>query len=793
MTRPIALLALLMCPLADAAALVDDAVMTRADRLIEDAIAAKQIPGAVLLVGRGSSVVYRKAYGQRALEPIPEPMTVDTIFDLASLTKPIATATAVMQLVEDGRLRLDDRVANHLPDFGRHGKDTITVSHLLTHVSGLRGDLDLEDPWVGRDTALALAAEEIPLAAPGERFIYSDIGFLVLGALVERLSGLPLEQFVRQRITTPLGMKDTEFTPPASAQGRIAPTQRCTPLGPRCEGSGQILLRGEVHDPTARRMRGVAGHAGLFGTADDLARYARMLLEGGALGSARILSPLSIVKMTSPATPPDMASIRGLGWDIDSSYSSNRGELLPIGSFGHTGFTGTSIWIDPLTETYVILLTHRVHPDGRGDAGALRAQIATLVGAALRRLPDSARLREAQWTGGQFQRAPARRARSTSDTTAGLTLSGIDVLRSENFKPLIGKRVGLLTHQAAIARSGESTVELIARAPGITLVALFSPEHGLRSDLDAAVPSSVDARSGLPVFSLYGETRRPTAAMLRGIDTLVVDLQDVGARFYTYATTMGYLLEEAARSRIEVVVLDRPNPLGGTTIEGPSLERGELGFTAYFPMPIRHGLTLGELARVFNAEGKIGANLSVIGVRYWQRDAWFDETGLPWVAPSPNLRSLQSTLLYPGVATIEGANVSVGRGTDTPFQLIGAPWIDGVRLAAELNGREIPGVRFYPVTFTPTSSRHQGERCGGVSIVLTDRERLPVVRLGLELASALDHLYGPRFELDRIAGLFGRELVNRLRNGEPPQRIVDSWAAQEAAWRRLRAPYLLYR
>ena len=793
MTRPIALLALLMCPLADAAALVDDAVMTRADRLIEDAIAAKQIPGAVLLVGRGSSVVYRKAYGQRAVEPIPEPMTVDTIFDLASLTKPIATATAVMQLVEDGRLRLDDRVANHLPDFGRHGKDTITVRHLLTHVSGLRGDLDLEDPWVGRDTALALAAEEIPLAAPGERFIYSDIGFLVLGALVERLSGLPLEQFVRQRITTPLGMKDTEFTPPASAQDRIAPTQRCTPLGPRCEGSGQILLRGEVHDPTARRMRGVAGHAGLFGTADDLARYARMLLEGGALGSARILSPLSIVKMTSPATPPDMASIRGLGWDIDSSYSSNRGELLPIGSFGHTGFTGTSIWIDPLTETYVILLTNRVHPDGRGDVVALRAQIATLVGAALRRLPDGARLREAQWTSGQFQPAPARRARSTSETTAGLTLSGIDVLRSENFKPLIGKRVGLLTHQAAIARSGESTVELIAKAPGVTLVALFSPEHGLRSDLDAAVPSSVDARSGLPVFSLYGETRRPTTAMLRGIDTLVVDLQDVGARFYTYATTMGYLLEEAARSRIEVVVLDRPNPLGGTTIEGPSLERGELGFTAYFPMPIRHGLTLGELARVFNAEGKIGANLSVIGVRYWQRDAWFDETGLPWVAPSPNLRSLQSTLLYPGVATIEGANVSVGRGTDTPFQLIGAPWIDGVRLAAELNGREIPGVRFYPVSFTPTSSRHQGERCGGVSIVLTDRERLPIVRLGLELASALDHLYGPRFELDRIAGLFGREVVNRLRNREPPQRIVDSWAAREAAWRRLRAPYLLYR
>ena len=793
MRRWIGLLALTLCPLADAAALVDEAVMARADRLIENAIAAKQIPGAVLLVGRGSSVVYRKAYGQRAVEPTPEPMTIDTIFDLASLTKPIATATAVMQLVEEGRLRLDDRVASHWPDFGRHGKDSITVRQLLTHVSGLRGDLDLDDPWVGRDTALELAAEEIPLAAPGERFIYSDIGFLVLGALVERISGLPLDEFVRQRITLPLEMRDAGFKPPSSAQARIAPTQRCTPLGPRCEGSGQILLRGEVHDPTARRMRGVAGHAGLFGTADDLARYARMLLGGGALGSARILSPLSVVKMTSPATPTDLPSVRGLGWDIDSSYSSNRGELLPIGSFGHTGFTGTSIWIDPLTETYIILLTHRVHPDGRGDVGALRAQVATLVGAALRRLPDEGRLREARWSGGEFQRAPSRRARSATESNSGVALSGIDVLRGENFKPLIGKRVGLLTHQAAIARSGESSIDLIAKAPGVTLVALFSPEHGLRSDLDAAVASGVDTRTGLPVFSLYGETRRPTPAMLRGIDTLVVDLQDVGARFYTYATTVAYVLEEAARSNIPVIVLDRPNPLGGTVIEGPSLERSELGFTAYFPMPIRHGLTLGELARLFNVEGRIGANLTVIGVRYWQRDAWFDETGLPWVAPSPNLRSLQSALLYPGVATIEGANVSVGRGTDTPFQIIGAPWIDGVRLAAELNGRDIPGVRFYPVSFTPNASRHQGERCGGVSIVLTDRERLPVVRLGLELASALEHLYGPRFELDRIANLFGREIVSRLRNGESPQRIIDSWSAQEAAWRRLRAPHLLYR
>ena len=793
MKRVIALLTLTLCPIADAAALVDEAVMARADRLIENAIETRQIPGAVLLVGRGSSVVYRKAYGRRVIEPTPEPMTVDTIFDLASLTKPIATATAVMQLVEDGRIRLDDRIASHLPDFGRHGKDTITVRHLLTHVGGLRGDLDLEDPWIGRDTALELAAEEIPLAAPGERFIYSDIGFLVLGALIEHVTGLPLEQFVKQRITTPLGMKDTGFTPPVTAQTRIAPTQRCTPLGPRCEGSGQIMLRGEVHDPTARRMRGVAGHAGLFGTADDLARYARMLLEGGALGSTRILSPLSVVKMTSPATPAELLSVRGLGWDIDSSYSSNRGELLPIGSFGHTGFTGTSLWIDPLTGTYIILLTNRVHPDGRGDVGALRAQVATLVGAALRRLPENDRLREARWSGGEFQRAPARRARSATAGTSGMTLSGIDVLRNDNFKPLRGKRVGLLTHQAALARSGESTVDLIAKAPDVTLVALFSPEHGLHSDLDAAVPSGVDARRGLPVHSLYGDTRRPTAAMLRGIDTLVVDLQDVGARFYTYATTVAYVLEEAARARIEVVVLDRPNPLGGTAIEGPTLDRSELSFTAYFPMPIRHGMTLGELARVFNAEGGIGANLTVIGVRHWQRDAWFDQTGLPWIAPSPNLRSLQSALLYPGVATIEGSNVSVGRGTDTPFQVIGAPWIDGVRLAAELNARDIPGVRFYPVTFTPTSSRHQGERCGGVSIVLTDRERLPVVRLGLELASALDHLYGAKFELDRVAGLFGRDVVTRLRNGESPQRIVDSWGAQEAAWRRLRAPYLLYR
>ena len=755
------------------------------DATIEDAIAQQQIPGAVVWVGRGDQTVYRKAYGYRAVKPTPEPMTLDTVFDLASLTKGMATATAVMILVEEGKLRLSDKVAQHLPEFARHDKDQITLRHLLTHTSGLRPSLDLRGDWLGADEAVRRAVEELPQSAPGARFVYSDIGYIVLGEIVARVAGQPLETFVQQRILAPLRMNSAGFTPVVAQRGVIAPTQFCTAYGWPCDGPDQILLQGIVHDPTARRMGGVAGHAGLFGSAEDLSRYARMLLRGGELDGQRVLSPAGVTRMTSPATPSAMSVQRGLGWDIDSSYSANRGDLYPIGSFGHTGFTGTSIWIDPVSRTYVVLLTNRVHPDGKGDATPVRAKVATIVAAEFSTTVPLDRLRGQRYASPEFSTSPVSRL-----VRVGEVRQGVDILRASGFDALRGKRVGLLTNQTGRSHDGLTTIDLLAEADGVKLAALFSPEHGIRGELDDKVPSSRDAKTGLVIHSLYGETRRPTETMLAGLDVIVIDLQDVGARFYTYATSMAYMLEAAAAQKLPVIVLDRINPIDGVSVEGPSLDPSELSFTAYQPMPIRHGLTIGELARFFNK--KIAAALTVVPVQGWDRRSSFDESGLGWVNPSPNLRNLVSTSLYPGVATIEGANVSVGRGTDTPFQLIGAPWIDATALARELNSRNIAGLRVYPISFTPTSSKFAGELCHGVFFVVTERAAFKPVRLGAELAHALHRLYPRDFELDRIAKLFGRQIVEQLRSGLSVDAIVDTWRASENEWRRSRREWLIY-
>ena len=773
-------------------AIADAARLATVDAVIEKAIADKQVPGAVLLAGRGSDILYQKAYGMRALVPQAEPMTLDTIFDMASLTKVVATTTSVMILVEEGRIRLNDRVATFIPDFGRYGKGDITIRHLLTHVSGLRPDLDLsDDSWRSYDEAIRRACEEVPASPPGERFVYSDINFFLLAEVVARVSGMPFDRFVQEHVARPLGMTDTMFNPPSSLWTRIAPTEMCTPYGWPCEGPNQVMLRGIVHDPTARRMGGVAGHAGLFSTAADLSRFCRMVLGGGALGGVRVLSPLTVVKMSTPATPANMASVRGLGWDLDTSYSSNRGELFPVGSFGHTGFTGTSLWLDPGTKTYVVLLSNRVHPDGKGDATPLRARVATIVAAALRQLPDESVLRAGRWTGTDF--GAAGNVPRRSDDMDGRTLTGIDVLRADGFKLLKGKRVGLITNHTGRARTGEATIDLIAAAKDVTLVALFSPEHGIRGILDEKVESSRDEKTGLPIYSLYGATTRPTAEMLQGIDTLVLDLQDIGARFYTYTTTMAYVMEEAAKRKIGVIVLDRPNPVTGAQIEGPTLDQSELSFTAYYPMPIRHGMTLGEMALLFNAEKKIGADLTVVEMKNWSRDDWFDATGLTWVNPSPNMRNMVAASLYTGIGAIEASNVSVGRGTDSPFEQLGAPWIDGPRLAAELNRRNLPGVRFYPISFTPTSSRFANELCHGVFIIVTDRDRMRAVRVGLEVAAALYRLSPTTFEVEKVGRLFGADTVRRIRGGEEPAAIATAWSRAESGWRLLRAKHLKYR
>ena len=741
------------------------------DALVDEAIREQRVPGAVVVVSHAGQIVYERAFGARVVGQAQEQLTLDTIFDLASLTKVVATTTSVMMLVEQGRLRLRDRVSTYLPEFASHGKGAITVAQLLTHTSGLPPDLPLEVEFEGVETAIARTADQRLLASPGDQVIYSDLNFMLLGELVRRISGRRLDRFARDQIFEPLGMFDTQFNPPVSVLSRVAPTEPCAPLAWPCGGAGSVMLRGKVHDPTARRMGGVAGHAGLFSTAGDLARFCSMLLAEGSYERMRVLSPLSVARMTQVSTPRHLADRRGLGWDIDSRFSANRGALFQVGSYGHTGFTGTSLWIDPKSDTFVIFLSSRLHPSGSGNVTALRGQVATVVASALS---------DSDWS-------------PTPSGLAGPTWTGLDVLREEGFDRLTGQRVGLVTNQSGRTRDGETTIDLLHAQPNFKLVSLFSPEHGIRGTVDGAVPSSRDLRTGLPVHSLYGQTRRPTAVMLGDVDSLVIDLQDVGARFYTYATTMAYVLEEAARHGIRVLVLDRPNPIGGVEVEGPILDESWLGFNGYFPAPVRHGLTLGELALVFNGERLLGTELDVVAMRGWQRTHWFDRTGISWVDPSPNIRNLHQALLYPGLGAIEESNLSVGRGTDTPFEQIGAPWIDGVALASELNGRGLRGLRVYPVQFTPAASRFAGQLCQGVFFVVTDRNMLSPVRLGVEVAAALYRLYGGRFDLGAVDRLFGTSSVSEgIQAGKSASEIAAGWAEGTMVWRRLTAPYLLY-
>ncbi len=739
--------------------------------------------GAVLVVGHDGQVIYRKAFGNSSLEPTRTPMAVDTVFDIASLTKVVATTTAVMQLVEQGKVRLNDPVVKYIPEFGQNGKADITVRDLLTHYSGLPPDLDLTHPWTGRDVGYSMAFASTPISPSGTRFVYSDINFIVLAGLIDRVSGLPLDAYCARNIFAPLGMSHTRFRPPADWSPRIAPTEY--------DEHGQ-MLRGVVHDPTVRRMGGVSGQAGLFSTADDLAKFAQALLDGRA-----VLSPMTIEKMTTPQQPPAATALRGLGWDIDSPFSSNRGELLPVGSFGHTGFTGTSLWIDPTTRTYIILLTNAVHPRGQGSAISLRAKVATAVAAAIPlTVSEQDALRWKSITGYNEAMTAERHLAGRN----GSVLTGIDVLELQGFAPLQGKRIGLLTNQTGADSAGRRTIDVLAHAPGVHLNVLFSPEHGVTGALDTTkVGNSRDAATGISVYSVYGgtdESRRPPEDVLKQLDAVVIDLQDAGVRFYTYETTVGYFLEAAAKAGIAVIVLDRPNPINGAFVQGPLSEPGRENFTDYGPVPVRHGMTLGELAQMFNAEHNIHAKLSVIAMQGWMRGDWYDSTSLVWTNPSPNLRSLTAATFYPGVALVEGTNVSVGRGTDTPFEVLGAPWTNARELAQYLNARQIPGVRFVPVEFTPFSSNFAGQLCHGVNLVLTDRDLLDGPELGIELASALLKLYPEQFHAEKMLDILANQAVyNAIAKGmaEDPRRIALDWQDDLLKFQQLRQKYLIYK
>ncbi|HUO60654.1 MAG TPA: serine hydrolase, partial [Candidatus Acidoferrales bacterium] len=757
----------------------------RVDQIMEKAVSDGVIPGGVIIVGHNGQVIHRKAYGWRSLEPTREAMSADTIFDLASLTKCVATATSIVKLLEEGKLRLNDPVAAYLPEFGKNGKENITIRQLLTHFSGLREDLDLKQTWSGSTEAYRMAMDETPVYPPGARFLYSDINYETLGFIVEKVSGMPLDRYAEQNIFAPLGMTSTRFNPPVSWSSRIAPTEY---------DEQKKMLRGIVHDPTARRMGGVAGHAGLFSTADDLAIFAQEMLTG-----SRILSRLSIEKMTTPQQPANAASLRGLGWDIDSPFASNRGELLPVGSFGHTGFTGTSLWMDPTTNTYVILLTSAVHPNGGKSVVSLRARVANAVVTELALNPSKdEKLRLARITGYNESTMAARRVVARQ----GSTKAGIDVLESSGFAqlhpdPSHPVRVGIVTNQTGVDAQGRRTIDAVAAIPGLRVTAIFSPEHGITGTLDTTkIGGSSDVATGAPVYSVYGEgdaSRRPSRKVLDGLDLIIYDIQDIGVRFYTYETTLGYFLEAAARAGKNIVVLDRPNPISGAIVQGPVADPGHESFVGYWKTPVRHGMTVGELARMFNEERGIHAHLTVVSMEGWMRGDWFDSTGRLWIDPSPNMRSLTEATLYPGVGLIEGTNISVGRGTNTPFELVGAPWVNALELAAYLNAREIGGVRFVPVNFTPTASNYANQFCGGVNIQITDRGMLDAPELGMELASALQTLYPKKYDVSKLDWLLiHKASFEAIRAGQDPRMVGESWRDGLERFQQVRAKYLLY-
>jgi uncharacterized protein YbbC (DUF1343 family) len=680
---------------------------------------------------------------------------------MASLTKPIATATSVLVLVDRGKLALDQPIARVLPAFENHGKGPITVEQLLRHRAGLIPDNPLSDYENGPDAAWKALAELGLVHPPGSTFVYSDVGYEILGRLIQQVSGEPLDAFARREVFEPLGMSDTRF----HLLGGVLDADRLSRSAATEKEAGQ-WLKGTVHDPRARALGGVAGHAGMFGTADDLARYAAALLASarGDDGGARwILSRGMTEAMIGPGTTP-RGQERGLGWDIGTGYNAPRGRLFGPRSFGHTGFTGTSIWIDPETNTFVIVLASRLHPDGQGPSlNALRSEIGTIV------------------------------AEAIVDEPFGGVRPGIDVLAESGFAPLVGKRVGLVTNPTGRNRAGKSTIDVLRAAPGVTLAALFSPEHGLRAELDQAIEDGREPATGLPVYSLYGVVRKPTAESLAELDALVFDIQDIGTRFYTYISTLGYCLEAASERKIPLVVLDRPNPLGGLQVSGPLRDDAYASFIAYHALPVVHGMTVGELGRLFNAERAIGAELIVIPCAGWHRAQSYEATGLLWVNPSPNMRSLTQARLYPGIGLLESTNLATGRGTDTPFERVGAPWIDPVAWAEALRRQALPGLRVTPIRFTPTARQYAGQSCGGVQLEIVDAESFRPMNLAFGFASTLRALYPEQWEAEGFRQMLADDSSNQaFREVRPFSEIEASWNAELQEFRVLRDRYLLY-
>lgn len=705
------------------------------DDAVRSAIARGTAPGAVLVLARRDGVVFQRAYGELSVEPTRRPMPLDARFDLASVTK-VFTAVAALRLHDQGRLSLDADVGDWIPPLrGR------TVRDLLLHRAGLVA----VDPLGSYDTDRAATLLRVFAGAvdgaPGD-YRYSDLGFVALGEIVAAVTGAPLDEALRDLVSEPLGI-EASFRPnpvaggstTADADTRIVPTEYAAH-----RGDPPPMIDGDVNDPRAWRLGGVAGHAGLFASAHDLARLARALMSPG------LLSAEALREMT------ERHGDRGLGLDMRRRLGSSAR------AFGHGGYTGTWFWVDPENDFAIVLLTNRVHPDGGGggDLGALRDALTRI----------------------------AARAVPAAIPIPSDVMCGVDVSRATDFEALDGARVALFTNRSGVARDGTTTRELLERAPNVTLVRLFAPEHGLDADREGHI---ADGRSsGVPVVGLFGPRRDPPPATLADIDVVVVDIQDVGARFYTYMSTMHRLLRAATLAGRRVVILDRPNPLGGVRVEGPVVQAERLSFVEHHPLPILHGLTVGELARLIVTEEELEVSLEVVPMRGWDPTKTWRELGLRWVASSPNLRDLRQVELYPGVALMEGMDISVGRGTDRPFEQFGAPWLDAAALRGHLEGL---GYSFEPVSFRPRSGPHRGRSCSGLRIE-GDGD---VVRLGFGLLTALHAEHADRLDFGRAGGLIADDRVlAAIVAGRPRGELPGLWADDLARYLVRRQPVLLY-
>jgi len=739
------------------------------DRLLDDFVEKGAFPGGVLAVGHRGALVHLHPFGRLSYDEDAPAVEKDTIYDLASLTKVVATTTMAMILVDEGRLDLDEKVQDFLPLFQGPDKEKVTVRHLLTHSSGVDWWAPLYEELQGPDAYLERIQAMDLVYEPGTDFKYSDLGIILLGEILSRVAGQPLDEFVQERAFEPLSMTDTLFLPGEDRLQRIAPTEYDPWRG--------RVIRGEVHDENAFALGGIAPHAGLFSTAGDLSRFAQMLLNGGVLEHHRIVSRDTVELFTRKAG--DGESTRALGWDTKSPENSSAGSFFSPRSFGHTGFTGTSIWVDPDRELFLILLTNRVHPTRENQL--IREARPAVADAVVNALTDADRELPEEMPGRVVE-------------------VGLDRIAAGEDFGLRGKRLGLVVHAASVTEDGRHAIDVL-RDAGLDVVRLFTPEHGLRSQAAAGeiVANGRDPRSGLPVVSLYGDHRKPTKRDLKHLDALVFDLQGAGVRFYTYVSTLILNLEAAAEHDLEFVVLDRPNPLGGERIEGPVSAPRDLmpeSFVNLAPGPLVHGLTMGEMARFVNQRLKKPVRLTVVPMQGWERGMTWADTGRAWVPPSPSLRSPEAAIAYPGVCLLEVTNVSEGRGTANPFLVFGAPWLRPSELQVLA-----PGFELEPVIFTPVGSpatpnpKFDGQECHGMRVRVTDPAAAQPYRLGVELLVAL--MSRDDFEwkdegaaLTRLVGT--QRLLDDLRRRRSVVQIIEADLADHDVWRRDRAAALLY-